>query len=400
MNLNMNMEESAMPALNYADAPFFLNAGPTALPPRVVAAGSQPMISHRSETFHQLYAELLVKARQILLTQGDLFFLTSSGSGGLEASVSNFIAPGQKVLVASIGNFGDKYRDIAQAAGAEVEYLAFPWGRAIDPQVIADKLRADTRHEIKAVLFTQHETSTGVYNPVEAIAAARGDHPALLLVDAISGLAACPLKTDEWGLDVVVASSQKALMTPPGLALITVSERAWASFQEQGARHYFNLRRYQQSAAKNETPETPAVSLMFAMNEAASMILEQGLDDYIAAHYRHRDAVRAGLKALGLALVADDRCAGGAITSFYLPENIQPAAMLKLIATKYDTVLCGGLGQLSAHSLRFAHVGYVRDMDIVVGLAALELALKEAGYPLTLGNGLAACQEALYAARN
>lgn len=389
-----------MQSVNYMDDFFFLNAGPTALPPRVAAAASRPMISHRGEAFRQLYAEIEQKAKSVFATAGEVYILTCSGSGGLEASVSNFIAPGEKVLVASVGNFGNKYRDIAAACGADVEFIEFPWGQAVEPQIIADKLQQDTRHTIKAVLFTQHETSTGVYNPVKQIAEARGSHPALLMADAISGLAACPLETDAWGIDVVIASSQKALMTPPGLCLMTVSERAWQTYQEHNAHPYLDLKRHKESAQKQETPTTPAVSLFYALNEALSMIVEKGLDANIAEHYLRRDAVRAALTALGLQLLAADDCAGGAITSFYLPEGITPKQVLSITEQKYRTVMCGGLGKLAANTLRFAHLGHVRDMDLLVGVAVLELALKECGYELEFGRGVAACQETIYAARS
>ncbi|MEG2213415.1 MAG: alanine--glyoxylate aminotransferase family protein, partial [Clostridiales bacterium] len=325
-----------------------------------------------------------------------VLIMTCSGTGSLEAALVSFLNRGDKILVASIGNFGDRWRDIAAAYAFDVEYIGFPWGEAIDPQIIREKLTADTGHKIKAILLQQHETSTGVYNPLAEISAARGDHPALLMVDAISGLAACPLETDLWGLDVVISSSQKALMTPPGLSLVSVSPRAWAANQKSDMpKFYLDLGKARKYALDDQTPFTPAISLIYALNEAVKMIVEDGIDQVIRKHYQRRDAVRAAILAMGLQPVAAEACAGGALTAFYTPENIAPKSITSIMNKDYQAVIAGGMGQLKNKTLRFAHLGYVRDLDLLAGISALTMALAANGYPVELGAAAAAFEKTL-----
>ncbi|MEG1537719.1 MAG: alanine--glyoxylate aminotransferase family protein, partial [Clostridiales bacterium] len=277
----------------------------TQVPNRVLAAQSAPMVSHRSSEFTAIFNQLAQNVKTVFKTNNEVLIMTCSGTGSLEAALVSFLNRGDKILVASIGNFGDRWRDIAAAYAFDVEYIGFPWGEAIDPQIIREKLTADTGHKIKAILLQQHETSTGVYNPLAEISAARGDHPALLMVDAISGLAACPLETDLWGLDVVISSSQKALMTPPGLSLVSVSPRAWAANQKSDMpKFYLDLGKARKYALDDQTPFTPAISLIYALNEAVKMIVEDGIDQVIRKHYQRRDAVRAAILAMGLQPVA------------------------------------------------------------------------------------------------
>ncbi len=377
---------------------FLLIPGPTQIPNRVRTAESQPMVSHRSGEFVSIFNELSQNAKGIFKTAGDVLIMTCSGTGSLEAALVNFLNRGDKILVASVGNFGDRWRDIAQAYDFDVDYVAFPWGQAVDPQVIAEKLAADTAHQIKAILVQQHETSTGVYNPLAEISAARGDHPALLMVDAISGLAACPLETDLWGLDVVIGSSQKALMTPPGLSLVSVSERAWEAYaQSWMPKFYLDLGKARKYAADGQTPFTPAISLIYAMNEAVKMILADGVDQVIAAHYRRRDAVRAAVLALGLKPVADEACAGGVLTAFYTPEGITPKTITTMMNKEFQAIIAGGMGQLKGKTLRFAHLGFVRDLDLIAGISALAMTLHANDYPMELGQAVAAAERILLA---
>ncbi len=375
---------------------FLLLPGPTQIPNRVLQAANQPMISHRSGTFKDIFGQVTENAKRIFCTKNDLLILTCSGTAGLEASVVNFLNSGDKVIVASTGNFGRRYRDIAEAHGMDIDYIEFPMGKAVDPAVIAEKLAADTEQKIKAIIIQQHETSTGVYNPLDKISAARGNHPALLLVDAVSGLGACPLKTDEWGLDVVVTSSQKALMVPPGLCLVTVSQRAWAAAaNNHNHKFYLDLSKAKKYADDRQTPFTPAVSLVYALDEAVNMLNEQGIDNVIAEHYFRRDAIRASIKALGLKPVADDQVAGGAVTAVYCPEGITAAEITGIMREKYDTVIAGGMGDIKKTSFRIAHLGFVRDMDLIAAIGALELALYELGYKFELGTGVGACQKVI-----
>ena len=377
---------------------FFLVPGPTQLPNRVIAAGAAPMVSHRSEEFKTIFSELSQNIKKVFKTSNDVLIMTCSGTASLEASIINFLNRGDKIIVASIGNFGNRWNDIAVAYGMDIDFISFPWGEAIDPQIIKDKLAADKEHKIKAVLFQQHETSTGVYNPLPEIAAARGDHPALLMTDAISGLAACPLETDLWGMDVVIASSQKALMTPPGLSLVSVSERAWQAYATNTMpKFYLDLGKAKKYADDGQTPFTPAVSLIYGMNEAVKMINEIGIDNVIAEHYHRRDAVRAAIAAIGLKPVAGENCAGGAVTAFYTPTDIAAKTITTTMKDKYQTIIAGGMGVLKGKSLRIAHLGYVRDLDLMAGIAALEMTLAANGYKFELGAGCAALEKVLMA---
>ncbi|MGI6361519.1 MAG: pyridoxal-phosphate-dependent aminotransferase family protein [Bacillota bacterium] len=377
-----------------SETQYFLLPGPTQLPPSIQKAGSQPMINHRGPEFKQILTDVTENAKKIFETKNDLLCLTSSGTGGLEAAVANFINRGDKIIVASIGNFGDRFADIARQYGAEVEKIDFPWGSPIDPQVIKERLLADHKQEIKAVFMQHNETSTGVYNPIQQISKARGVHPALLIVDSVSGLGAAPLKTDEWDIDVVIAGSQKAFMSPPGLSFISVNEKAWqVQAQNTNSKYYFDLARAKESFALGQTPYTPALATFFAVDAALKMMLEKGLTKIIEEHFFHRDLVRAGIKALGLTCVADDSCASPAVTAIYTPKGLTPQQIVKPLREKYHTIIAGGQGLFKDRTFRIGHLGHVNDLDLVGCLAALEMVLLELGIDIELGKGVAAAQK-------
>jgi len=377
-----------------AETQYLLLPGPTQIPPSILRAGSKPMINHRGPEFAEIIKEMTGDIKEIFCTKNDVMTLTCSGTGGLEAAVTNFISPGDKVLVASIGNFGDRFKDICEMFGAQVDYIGFPWGSAIDPQVIKERLAADTKKEIKAVLFQHNETSTGVYNPVKEISEARGDHPALLIVDSVSGMATSHLKTDEWGLDVVIAGSQKAFMAPPGLAFISVSPRAWeVQAKNTNKKYYFDLASAKKFYDQGQTPYTPAVSTIYAVAEALKMMLEMGLDNIIDEHFFRRDVVRASAEALGLKLVADVSCSSPAVTAIYTPEGIKPGQITGPLRIKYNTIVAGGQGIMKDKAFRIGHLGYVNDLDLIACIAAVEMVLFELGYPLQLGQGVAVAQK-------
>ncbi len=375
---------------------YLLLPGPTDVPQPVLAAMNAPMINHRGPEFKEILTDITEKVKTVFKTKNDVYILTTSGTGGLEAAVSNFIDPGDKVIVASIGNFGERFYDIAAAYGAEVDFIDFGWGNAIDPKVIADKLAADKNREIKAVLFQQNETSTAVLNPVREIAAARGGHPALFIVDAVSGLCAANLETDAWGLDVVVAGSQKAFMSPPGLAFLAVSERAMEKAKIcKNTRYYFSLLEAKKWYDKGQTPFTPAIPVFYAVQKALTLIAEAGVDRIIAEHFFHRDLVRAGLRALGLRLLAADEIASPAVTAVACPQGIDPAVLRKKLLDTYNIVVAVGQGKFAENSFRVGHLGAVQPLDLIVAIAGLEMVLKELGVPVTLGSGVKAIEEAL-----
>ncbi len=380
-----------------AETQIFLLPGPTQVPPRILRAGSAPMVNHRGPEFKAILTEMTANVKKVYQTQNDVLTLTCSGSGGLEASVANFVNPGDKVIVASIGNFGERFRDLAILYGAEVDYIGIPWGKPLDPQIIADKLKADINQEIKAIFFQHNETSTGILNPVKEIAEARGSHPALLVVDSISGMGAAELKTDEWGLDVVIAGSQKAFMSPPGVAFISVNERAWeVQAKNKNVKYYFDLAKAKKSLADGQTPYTPAVATIYSITEALRMMMETGLEAIIAEHYFRRDTVRAAAAALGLECVAKEKYASPAVTAIYLPEGMTQQQIVKPLREKFNTVVAGGQGQLKGKIFRIGHLGYLNILDLVAAVSALEICLLDAGYKLELGTGVAAMQKMIY----
>lgn len=369
---------------------YFLLPGPTNVPPNVIRAMSKQMINHRGPEFREILTGVTEKIKKVFRTEGEVFTLTSSGTGGLEAAVVNFVNPGDKVIVASIGNFGERFRDIATMYGAEVEFIDFGWGNCIDPTVIAKRLAADTDHQIKAVLCQHNETSTAIVNPIREVSAARGDHPALLIVDSVSGLGAAPYDMDGWKVDVTIAGSQKAFMSPPGLAFIAANQRAMEIAEKnQNRKFYFDLIKARDMLKKGQTPYTPALSVLFAVEEALHHFEEVGIDAVVADHYKHRNLVRTGLKAMGLKLLAPDEIASPAVTAVACPEGIDPLAMRKLLREKYNIIVAGGQGKFAGNTFRVGHLGAVQSMDLIAVIAGLELALTELGADITLGKAVA-----------
>ncbi|NLW24387.1 MAG: alanine--glyoxylate aminotransferase family protein [Clostridia bacterium] len=371
--------------------------GPTMIPPRVLRAMAAPSMGHRSEKFSQIIKEVSENLKKIFQTKNDVYILTSSGSGAMEASVVNFINPQDKVIVLVNGKFGDRYAKINERVGAEVIRLDFEPGVPADPEKVREILAQDTNKEIKAVFVQQNETSTGILNDIKAIKEAMGDHPALLIVDSISGMAVADFPVDEWGADVVVAGSQKAFMIPPGLAFITVSEKAWkVNEQCRSFNFYFDLRAAKKNLAKNTTPYTPATSLIIGLKESIDILLEEGLENISRKQLKYKEMVREAVKAMGLELlVQDEKYASPAITAIKVPENIAWKDLNNLLVNEFNVMLAGGQDELKGKIFRIGHIGYVHEMDLVVAIAALEMALYKLGYPVELGTGVKACQEVI-----
>ncbi|MGB9887886.1 MAG: pyridoxal-phosphate-dependent aminotransferase family protein [Moorellales bacterium] len=370
--------------------------GPTPVPSRVLRAMSAPAIDHRGPEFKEMITEITEGLKTVYRTQNDVLILTASGTGGMEAAVTNFLSPGDKALVVSIGSFGDRFVKICKAFDVEVEVLAYEWGTAARAEDVAERLARDPNGEIKAVLVQHNETSTGVLNDIEAISRARGNHPALLIVDAISGLVAAELQTDAWNLDVVISGSQKAFMIPPGLSMISVSPRAWeVNARCRNRRYYFDLQSAKEFLAKGQTPFTPAVSVMFGLREALRLLLAEGLEKAHARHRLYRDMIRAGVKALGLELLAADDVASPAVTAIKVPAGMAPKDIRAPLRERFGVVSAGGQGKLSDAIFRFGHLGYVDPNDIISALAALELVLAEKGLAVSRGSAVAAAEEVL-----
>jgi len=371
--------------------------GPTPVPPEVSEAMARPMIGHRSKDFAAVIERLTGKLQQVLQTKNEVFILTSSGTGGLEAAVANTVNPGDRVLALVGGKFGERFRDLARIYGAEVIELAFEWGRAYDLEQVRERLAADP--EIKVVLATQNETSTGVVNDIAALAAIVRDHQAILCVDAVSGLGGIELKTDEWGVDIVVTASQKALMTPPGLAVVSVSEKAWARIAQcRSPRYYFSLEAARKSLAKWNTAYTPGVSLFFGLEAALDLMLAEGLDNVYARHRLLGRAARAGVRALGLELLpVEEAACSPVVTAVKAPAGMNADDLRKLLLDRYGILFAGGQAQLKGKIFRIAHMGYADRLDVLTSLAALEMGLAAFGLPVNLGSGVRAAQEVLMA---
>lgn len=378
---------------------YLMLPGPTPVPPRLLRAMAKPMINHRGPEFKALYEEVIEGLKEVFRTKNDVFIYTAAGTGAMEAAVANFVSPGDKVLVVSIGVFGNRFASIAGRFGAQVEKLDFTWGTAADPDALAERIRADEKKEIKAVFVTHNETSTGVTNDLKALRAALGDHPALFIVDSVSGLGAMELETDLWNLDVVVAGSQKSFMIPPGLSFIAVGPRAWeARAKCRNACFYWDVEAARKSAEKGQTPFTPAIPQIAALAEALKMMRAEGLENIFARHRRLREMTRRGIKAMGLKPLAADDVASAAVTAVLAPEGLEANAIRRVLLKEFNVVVAGGQQSLDNKIFRIGHLGHVGDLEIIAVLAALEMALNRCGFKVELGKGVKAAQEVSLAA--
>ena len=351
--------------------------GPTPLPAAVREALARDMINHRGPQFAELLRDCvdgLTWAYQV--TEHDLIILTTSGTGGLESIVANVLSPGQRLLVASIGNFGERMVKIARAFGVEVTEIDVPSGRALDPDQVAQRLRADP--SLDAVFFTHNETSTGVLNPLQELTrAVRETRPeALILVDGISSVGSVDIRPEEWGCDVVVAGSQKGWMVPPGLAFVSISPRAWErQARSTCPRFYFDWAEARRYAQRGETPWTPAVSLFYALQVGLQLMREEGLPQIFARHQWLARYTREGLADLDLRLLADPRHASPTVTAAHLPEGVNGKAFLNALEERHGVVLAGGQGDLTGKVFRIGHMGLVDQAELDVVLRALQIEL-------------------------
>ncbi|MHB1416987.1 MAG: pyridoxal-phosphate-dependent aminotransferase family protein [Chloroflexota bacterium] len=350
--------------------------GPTPLPPAVRQAMVEAIPGHRSKAFEQLLADVTRQLKPIFGTEGDVLVLTGSGTGGLEAAAANVLSPGDTVLSVTIGSFGERFAEDAEAFGAAVTRLDFPRGQAADPDAVAAKLQATPG--ATALLLTHCETSTGVVNDLAGIiAAARRVQPSLtVVVDAVSSLAGMPMRADEWGCDVVVTASQKALMAPAGLALVAVTPRGWEAVERaKMPRYYWDFRRARKFAARSQTPYTPAINALQGLQAGLSLIMAEGLEAVYARHARLAKQVRDGLRELGFRLVADERVASPTITAAWVPEGLSANALVSLLEDRYQVYLTGG--HAKDKTIRIAHMGWVSEDDINRALAAIAVATRE-----------------------
>jgi aspartate aminotransferase-like enzyme len=355
--------------------------GPTPCPPETLNELSRQMINHRGPEFADMQARLMERLRLFFRTSNDVYVLTASGTGAMEAAIVNVLSEGDKVLAVSIGEFGDRFAEIAQAYRANVMRLNFEPGSQADPQAIADALAADP--DIVAVLLTHNETSTGVTNDLAAISKALRavKQDVLVIVDAISSLGCIPFAMDAWGIDVSTTCSQKGFMIPPGLAFISLSPRAWDAYERSRMpKFYLDVGQYREYAKKGQPPWTPAVSLYYGLDLALDMMYREGLEQTNARHHEIAEYTRVKVRALGMQLLAEGPQASDTVTSVRVPEGVDAAQLLKILNTDYDTVLASGQGKLTGKIVRIGHMGIVDRKDIDAAVDALGSALDKLGF--------------------
>ena len=357
---------------------------------------AQPIIHHRTPQFSRIFAETKNALQELFQTQQDVLMLAASGSGAMESAITNLFSPGDEVLVVNGGKFGERWMKISAAFGLKVTELRVEWGKSVTVDAVRQLL--DERPAIRAVLVQASETSTTVVHPVEALANLTRQRDTLLVVDGITAVGVLDIPMDRWGIDVLVTGSQKALMLPPGLAFIALSERAWKRTKEgKVARFYFDLAKERDNQAKDTTAWTPAISLIIGLRESLAMIREEGLRRVFERHARMAAATRAAAHALDLRLVAPD-APSPAVTGMYTPADVDGGKLVAYLRDRMGVTFAGGQDQLKGKIVRIAHLGYMGAFDVVTAIAALEMALVHFGHRVPLGRGVGAAQEVLMAA--
>jgi serine---pyruvate transaminase len=373
---------------------YLLAPGPTPVPAEALTAMSMPIIHHRSPEFIPIFESARNDLKWLFQTNNDVLMLVSTGTGGMVGSVTNFLSPGDKTLVVRGGKFGERWTKICEAYGVVPTNIDVEWGYSVDPKLIEDALKADP--SIKAVLVQASETSTGTSHDIEAIAKIVGKHEnTILIVDAITALGVVDIPVDKWGVDVCITGSQKALMLPPGLAFVSVSDKAW-KFNETSKCHrfYFDFAKERKNLVKNQTNFTAASSLVVGLNVVLKMMKEEGLENIFARHAKLALAARTAFKALGLKLYAKG-IPSTALTAVEVPEGVDGGKVTKLLREKYGITVAGGQDHLKGKIFRVAHLGYSDTFDIITAVAGSEMVLKELGANIQLGKGVAAAQEIL-----
>ncbi len=370
---------------------YLLAPGPTPIPPEVLQAMAQPIIHHRTPEYEALFADVRRDLRILFQCQNEVLMFAASGTGAMEGAVVNTLSAGDHVVVIRGGKFGERWAEICEAYGVRVLPVDVPYGKSVDPAAVAAALEREPT--VKAVFATHSETSTGAAHDIQAIAAIVRQAPAILVVDAVTSLGVMDLPMDAWGVDIVAAGSQKALMLPPGLAFAALSDKAWALVPgSRLPKYYFSFAAERKAIEKNQSAYTPAVSLVIGLRESLRLILAEGLADVFARHDRLARATRAGVQALGLELFAEHP--GCACTAVKAPAGIEGGAIVKGFRKRGITI-AGGQGSMKGKIFRIAHMGYVDGFDVLIALGALELILADLGYPVKLGEGVRAAQQIL-----
>ena len=363
---------------------YLFTPGPTPVPPEVLARLAEPVLHHRAPDFREVYARVLDRLKEVHRTSSDVLLFTCSGTGAFESAIVNLCSPGERVLAVSAGQFGERWAAMARTFGCEVEELRYAWGETPSPDDLARRL--GELDPVTLVFLVHSETSTGVVADLQPLAAVAKEAGALVVVDAVSSLGAVPLETDDWGLDVVVAGSQKALMTPPGLATVAVSEAAWElAARSTLPRYYLDWERTRKAQAKLDSAFTPAVSLVVALDVALGLLLEEGLDAVCARHARLGRACRAGIKAMGLELFSPDEERSAVVTAAFMPEGLDSTDLTRVLRDRHGVTIAAGQGAMKEKIFRIGHIGFFDEFDIATALSAVELVLGELGAPIERG---------------
>jgi serine---pyruvate transaminase len=357
---------------------YLVTPGPTPVPPEVLAATALPMIHHRGPDFRAALARVIERLKRVFLTEQEMLTFTSAGTGVMESAMQNLCSPGDRVLVVSHGYFGERFAALADTYGCDLVHLRYGWGESPNGDEVGERL--EEIGGAKAVFLTHSDTSTGVVSDLRSIAERLNGTEAMIVVDAISSLAAVPVETDAWGLDVVITSSHKALMCPPGLAFASVSDRAFETARAATTpRYYFDWERTRAAQEKGENPFSPAISLYLGLDVALGMILDDGLEAAYERHVRLGRACRAGVKAMGLELFSPDEDRAAVVTAIRMPSDVDGQAVVLSMRERSGVTIIGGQGEVRGKIVRIGHIGYVDVFDVTTALAALELAMVEAG---------------------
>ena len=370
---------------------YLISPGPTPVPEEVLLAMAGPMIHHRTPQFSEVFKESAEGLKKLFGTDGTVIMLASSGTGAMESSITNLFSPGETVLVVNGGKFGERWGKIAETYGLVVEWINVEWGQAVSVDAVQNAI--DNNPKISAILTQGSETSTTVAHPIKELAALTRDTDRLLVVDGITAVGVSDMPMDEWGIDVLLTGSQKALMLPPGLAMIALSEKAWEKNKTAKLpRFYFDLAKEKTNVAKDTSAYTPAVSLIFGLRKVLEIMLDEGLDNVYNRHDVLARATRAGGQAIGLKLLAPNAPANSA-TGLFTPDGVDGAKLVKDLRDNYGVTVAGGQDQLKGKIVRVAHLGYFDTFDVVIAMGALEMALAKSGYKADIaGKGVAAAE--------
>ena len=366
--------------------------GPTPVPETVLQALGRHPIGHRSADFQKIVKRTTEQLQWLHQTKGEVLVITGSGTAAMEAGIINTLSRGDKVLCGDNGKFGERWVKVAKAYGLDVQVIKAAWGQPLDPDAFRSALEADTAKEIRAVILTHSETSTGVINDLQTIAGHVRDHgTALTIADCVTSLGATDVPMDAWGVDVIGSGSQKGYMMPPGLSFVAMSERAWEAYGRSDLpKFYLDLGKYRKAAADNSNPFTPAINLYFALEAALEMMEKEGLKAIFARHARHQRAASAAMKAIGLPLYAAEGHGSPAITAV-APDGIDAETLRKEVKNRFDILLAGGQDHLKGKVFRIGHLGFVCDRDVLTAVAAIEATLQDLGLgKVATGAGVAA----------